>query len=145
MGILLGIFFSSMGIGFSGALMPGPMLSVCIAESYKKGFWAGPLIVLGHSLPEFALMVLFSLGLNKFVTNDTVTGIIGIVGGLFLGWLAATVTDRMLESHNLDLFLITPRLALGSVAFAILLGLVSGLYPSLHAARLRPVLALRYE
>jgi len=58
---LIGIFFSSMGIGFSGALMPGPMLSVTIAESYKKGFWAGPLIVLGHAIPEFVLMVLFSL------------------------------------------------------------------------------------
>ena len=78
MGVLLGLFFSSMGIGFSGALMPGPMLSVTIAESYKKGFWAGPLVVLGHAIPEFILMILFSLGLNQYVQNDTVTGIIGV-------------------------------------------------------------------
>ncbi|MBN1631314.1 MAG: ABC transporter permease, partial [Thermoleophilia bacterium] len=63
----------------------------------------------------------------------------------FLGWVAATVADKLLESRNLDLFLISPRLAIGSVLFAICLGLVSGLYPSLHAARLQPVLALRYE
>ena len=50
--VLLGIFFSSMGIGLSGALMPGPMLSVTVAESYKKGFWAGPLLVVGHAIPE---------------------------------------------------------------------------------------------
>jgi putative ABC transport system permease protein len=82
---------------------------------------------------------------GQFLTESGFIGLIGGVSGLFLGWLAATVTDKLLEPRNLDLFLVTPRLAIGSAAFAILLGLVSGLYPSLHAARLQPVLALRYE
>lgn len=92
-----------MGIGLSGALMPGPMLSVCIAESYKKGFWAGPYIVLGHAMPEFALMVLFSLGLNRFIKNDTVIGVIGIVGGLFLGWLAIRIFVEVRQGITIDL------------------------------------------
>ena len=82
---------------------------------------------------------------GQFLAESGVIGLIGGVSGLFLGWVAATVTDMLLEPRNLDLFLVTPRLAIGSVAFAVLLGLVSGLYPSLHAARLQPVLALRYE
>jgi putative ABC transport system permease protein len=82
---------------------------------------------------------------GQFLTESGVIGLIGGVSGLFLGWLAATVADKLLEPRNLDLFLVTPRLAIGSVLFAVLLGLASGLYPSLHAARLRPVLALRYE
>jgi len=82
---------------------------------------------------------------RQFLTESGFIGLIGGVTGLFLGWLAVTVTDKLLEPRNLDLFLVTPRLALGSVVFAIFLGLVSGLYPSLHAARLQPVLALRYE
>jgi putative ABC transport system permease protein len=82
---------------------------------------------------------------GQFLSESGFIGLIGGVSGLFLGWLAATVTDKLLEPRNLDLFLVTPRLAIGSAAFAILLGLVSGLYPSLHAARLQPVLALRYE
>ena len=82
---------------------------------------------------------------GQFLAESGVIGLIGGVSGLFLGWVAVTVTDMLLEPRNLDLFLVTPRLALGSVAFAVLLGLVSGLYPSLHAARLQPVLALRYE
>ncbi len=103
MGVLLGIFFSSMGIGFSGALMPGPMLSVTIAESYKKGFWAGPLIVLGHAIPEFILMVLFSLGLNRFADNETAVGIIGIVGGAFLGWLGVKIFLEVRQGITIDL------------------------------------------
>jgi putative ABC transport system permease protein len=82
---------------------------------------------------------------GQFLSESGLIGLIGGVSGLFLGWLVTTVTDKLLEARSLDLFLVSPRLALGSVAFAILLGLVSGLYPSLHAARLQPVLALRYE
>jgi putative ABC transport system permease protein len=69
----------------------------------------------------------------------------GFIGGLCFGWIAAVVANKLLESENLNLFQVTPRLAIGSVLFAVFLGLVSGLYPSLHAARLQPVLALRHE
>ncbi|MBU1672530.1 MAG: LysE family translocator [Actinobacteria bacterium] len=103
MGALIGIFFSSLGIGLSGALMPGPMLSVTIAEAYKKGFWAGPLIVLGHAIPEFVLMVLFSLGLNRFIKDDTVQGVIGIVGGVFLGFLAVKIFIEARRGITVDL------------------------------------------
>jgi putative ABC transport system permease protein len=82
---------------------------------------------------------------RQFLTEAGVIGLIGGISGLFLGWLAATVANQLLESSNLNLFAVTPRLAIGSVMFAIVLGLVSGLYPSLHAARLQPVAALRYE
>jgi putative ABC transport system permease protein len=82
---------------------------------------------------------------RQFLGESGVIGLIGGVSGLFLGWVATTVANKLLESRSLDLFLVTPRLAIGSVLFALVLGLVSGLYPSFHAARLKPVVALRYE
>jgi len=82
---------------------------------------------------------------GQFLSESAIIGLIGGISGLFLGWVAATVANALLASRSLNLFLVSPRLAIGAVAFAILLGLVSGLYPSLHAARLQPVLALRYE
>jgi threonine/homoserine/homoserine lactone efflux protein len=103
LGALIGIFFSSMLIGLSGALMPGPMFTVCVAESYKKGFWAGPLMVVGHAIPEIALAVLFSIGLNKFLDDKTVVGVIGIVGGLFLGWLAVKIFVEVRRGVTVDL------------------------------------------
>jgi threonine/homoserine/homoserine lactone efflux protein len=103
MGVLLGIFFSSLGIGFSGALMPGPLLSVAVAESYKKGFWAGPVLVIGHAIPELVLAILFSLGLNKVLHDKAVVGVIGIVGGLFLAWLAVRIFLEVRKGITIDL------------------------------------------
>lgn len=101
--VLLGIFFSSLGIGLSGALMPGPMLSVTVAESYKKGFWAGPVIVLGHAIPEFALAILFTFGLNQVFENNAFVGIVGIVGGAFLLWLSVSIYLDAKRGIELDL------------------------------------------
>ena len=72
---------------------------------------------------------------RQFLSEAGVIGLIGGVSGLALGWIAATVVNAALASSNLNLFLVTPRLAIGAVAFALVLGVVSGLYPSLHAAR----------
>lgn len=82
---------------------------------------------------------------RQFLTEAGVIGLIGGVSGLVLGWIAVTIVNAALSGRNLNLFLVTPRLAIGAVAFAVILGLASGLYPSLHAARMQPVAALRYE
>ncbi|MCL5736271.1 MAG: ABC transporter permease [Actinobacteria bacterium] len=82
---------------------------------------------------------------RQFLAEASMIGLIGGVSGLAIGWIAVTLVNKALESTNINLFLVTPRLAIGSVVFAVVLGLVSGLYPSLHAARMQPVAALRYE
>ncbi|HRT27943.1 MAG TPA: LysE family transporter, partial [Syntrophales bacterium] len=59
---LAGIALSSFMIALSGAVMPGPVLTVTISESLRRGFLAGPLIILGHGLLEIALLAVFVLG-----------------------------------------------------------------------------------
>jgi len=102
-GALIGIFFSSMVIGLSGAMMPGPMLSVAVTEAYKKGFWSGPLLVVWHAIPEFILAVLFTVGLNSVLDNKTVVGVIGVAGGMFLVWIAARIFIDVHQGIALDL------------------------------------------
>lgn len=76
------------------------------------------------------------------------SGFIGLVGGLLgLGIGAATTAllNAWGEASGNQVFLLTGRLVIGSVLFAVFLGVVSGLYPAWHAAKMNPVEALRYE
>lgn len=84
---LWGIFFSALIIGFSGAMMPGPMLGVTIDGSLRKGAAAGPLVVSGHGILELILVVVMASGLKNFFANPKVAGLIGLVGGVFLMWM----------------------------------------------------------
>ncbi len=86
---LLGIFITSLMVAFSGAMIPGPLLTVTISESHQRGFWAGPLIILGHAILELALVVALVLGFKGIFTNHTFVGIIGFLGGLFLLWMGS--------------------------------------------------------
>ncbi len=85
--VLWGIFISAFLIGFSGAMMPGPMLGVTIDGSLKRGWIAGPLTVLGHGILEFILIIIMILGLKDFFSNPIVAGLIGLIGGVFLAWM----------------------------------------------------------
>lgn len=46
--------------------MPGPLLAITISEAARRGFWAGPQLVLGHGILELALIAALAAGLSKF-------------------------------------------------------------------------------
>jgi len=98
------IFGSSFVVGLSGALMPGPVLTVTIAEATKRGFWAGPLIVLGHGIIEFSLFVALVLGVGTLLKHDLVFGVVGVGGGIVLmGMGIGMVRDTRTATLKLDL------------------------------------------
>jgi threonine/homoserine/homoserine lactone efflux protein len=94
------IFLASLVMGFSGAIMPGPLLTVTINESLRRGFIAGPLIVLGHAILELFLVCLLLLGFGTILDQPLIKGLIGLVGGSFLIWMAY---GMMQEARRKDL------------------------------------------
>jgi threonine/homoserine/homoserine lactone efflux protein len=84
---LITILATSFVIALSGAAMPGPLMSVTISESARKGFVTGPLLILGHNLLELALVILLLFGLAPVLKQEWVFAAIAIIGGLMLGWM----------------------------------------------------------
>ena len=99
---LAAIFISSFIIGLSGALMPGPVLTVTISETTMRGFWAGPLIVLGHAILEITLLSLLILGFADLIRNPGLLGVVGITGGSLLLWMSFDML-RGIRCLRLDL------------------------------------------
>lgn len=64
--------------------MPGPLLTVNIVETTRKGFWSGPILVGGHAIAELALVVALIYGLAEFISSPKVLSIIGLAGGIAL-------------------------------------------------------------
>ncbi len=88
MSALLAIFGTSFVIAFSGAAMPGPVMTATISESARRGPVAGPLIVAGHAVLELVLVILIMLGLAPFLQKGWVFATIALVGSLMLAQMA---------------------------------------------------------
>jgi putative ABC transport system permease protein len=86
-----------------------------------------------------------------FLTEAGIIGFLGGVTGIALGWLVAWGMQALatLYAHRqgitgeLDLFAFPPWLLAASMAFAIVVSVVAGIYPALRAARVDPIRALR--
>src|SRR5271157_4108973 len=64
------IFTTSFTVALSGALMPGPLLTVTISESARRGYMAGPLLIVGHSVLELVLVTAICLGLDVYLKEE---------------------------------------------------------------------------
>ncbi len=82
-----GLLATAFVVGLSGAMMPGSMLVVNIGEAARRGWLAGPLVVLGHALLELILVIMLVLGLETTLSRPVVAAGIGVVGGLVLLWM----------------------------------------------------------
>jgi threonine/homoserine/homoserine lactone efflux protein len=89
------IFFTALTVGFSGAMMPGSLLTYTIKQSLTHGPYSGFIITLGHALLELVLIILILLGLDIILQSDAAQITIGIAGGLMLAYMGA---DMMIKS-----------------------------------------------
>lgn len=93
---LCGVSFAA---ALSGAVVPGPVFGITVTESLRRGFVAGPLIVLGHLLVEVVILFLVFLGLGSVLGSELVQLAIGYVGGLMLMVMGAFLVKSSRNVH----------------------------------------------
>jgi len=88
---LLTIFSTSFVIAFSGAMMPGPFMTMTISESALRGPWVGPKMIAGHALLEISLLLALFFGLAPLFKNELFFILVAIIGGGIMIWMAQSM------------------------------------------------------
>ncbi len=92
------IFLSALAIAFSGAMMPGPLLTYTIRQSLNNGPRSGFIIIVGHAILEIVLIALIFLGFDIIFQSDPAQIFIGIVGGLLLVYMGFSMIFNALKN-----------------------------------------------
>lgn len=88
MNSLFGVCVTSFLVALSGALMPGPLLTMTVGASSRHGPAAGPLLIVGHAIIEAAMVIALFIGLAPLLTNKVVMAAVGIAGSAILLWFS---------------------------------------------------------
>lgn len=78
------LFLLAFVTGFSGAIMPGPLLVATIGQTTVQGFRAVIGLITGHAILELVIVGLLVGGLHAVINRPRVRGGIGLVGGAAL-------------------------------------------------------------
>jgi len=93
------IFLTALGLAFSGAIMPGPVLTYTIRQSLATGPKAGFVIMVGHAILEVLLIFLIFLGFDVILQSGAAQIAIGMVGGLLLIYLGASMLHGSIKNR----------------------------------------------
>jgi len=118
------------------------IISAMIMSVYERTRDIGIMKVVGGSLGDIKWM---------FMTESAMIGFIGGIAGLLAGWAIIRILNFIgnqffaLGEAEASLALLPAWLAVGSLAFAVIVGTLSGVYPAHRATKISPLEAIRRE
>lgn len=120
------------------------IVNTMMSATYERKREIGILQALGASQRS-----IFAL----FMMESGIYGVIGGVGGVVTGLVAATIAAPYISQNAFTTMvkgagggsLLDPKVAAASILFSTVIAILAGLYPAWRAARLTPVEAISYE
>lgn len=82
---------------------------------------------------------------NMFLAEAGFIGLIGGMAGLILSYIISAIINFVMRESYSGISYIPPYLALAALVFAVVIGMLAGLFPSLRAMKLSPLAAIRNE
>jgi len=87
----LTLFSTSFVVAFSGAMMPGPLMTATLSESSRNGPWVGPKMIAGHALLEMALLTALLFGMAPLFKKEFFFILVAFIGGILMIWMAQSM------------------------------------------------------
>ena len=131
--VIVGIAAISLLVGAVGIMNT---MYTSVVERTKE---IGLMKAVGARNSDITLVFLFESGLLGLAG-----GVLGVLLGATFGKIAEIMAQQALGSNTFAAA-ITPTLVLGALAFAFVIGTISGVLPARQASTLKPADALRYE
>jgi threonine/homoserine/homoserine lactone efflux protein len=82
-----GIFTTAVVFGLSAGLSPGPLLTLVIAETLKRGIAAGIRIAIAPLITDLPIIAGCLMLLATFAHAAAFVGVVALLGGLFIAWM----------------------------------------------------------
>jgi len=125
------------------------IVNTLVMSIYERFREIGIMKAVGASNSDINKIFLYEAGAIGFMG-----GVLGVITGYFFGkglnvialyFIQTSTSEGLTAFSNLNLFEVPLWLFFGAIIFAILVGIIAGVYPARRAARLDPIDALRHE
>jgi threonine/homoserine/homoserine lactone efflux protein len=101
---MIGLLIAGISLGFSAGFSPGPLMVLIISQTLKHGYREGVKVACAPIITDIPIIIVTLLLLSYLSQNSNILGLISIIGGFYLVYLAygSFKTKPIEENFEID-------------------------------------------